>query len=50
MKTPERGEGRRSGICIVNFECISYLFLVSFVDLEHVNVRERLFLIKIVNT
>ena len=38
IKTPEQRHCRRSGVFIVNFEHISYLFLVSIVDFEQVNV------------
>ena len=34
IKLPERRHWRRSGVCIVNFEHISYLFLVFLVSLQ----------------
>ena len=38
IKTPERRHWRSTGVFIVNFEHISPLFLVFFVDFEHANV------------
>ena len=38
ITTPERRHWRRSGIFIVNFERISYLFIVFLFEFEQVNV------------
>ena len=37
IKRPERRQGRRSGVLIVDFERISHLVLISVVNLEHAN-------------